>query len=312
MIPATAHFVWFGTAFPYPHVLALRSAARHGGFERVVLHHADDLSGGEYWAETCAIEGFEARPLVPEALLSAVPEHGPALTALFARLEQPAARANMVRAALLFLEGGVYLDTDTITVASLDELRTSGVFYGVEHVVLPANVARSVNPLLRLKALGQDGLRDVCRRLPRGWRHFRKIQDGYHTAANNAVLASTPGHRFVAELLRRMATMEPRRQRVRYALGTHLLQEVSVDAAADDVTECPPPVFYPLGPEISEHWFRPGTAANLDEIVAQQTRVVHWYASVRTKTIVPKMTPDAIVAGDTAFCALARRFALAN
>ena len=270
----------------------------HGGFDRVILHYTDDLSQSPYWAELQASDKIELRHFTPDTVFARLGGRGEALQRLFDTLVQPAARANMVRAALLYSEGGVYLDTDTITTQSLAPLRASyGVFFGEEHVVLPAHVARSINPLARIGALLKDGVRDICRRMPHGWRTFRKIAPYYAVSANNAVLASAPGHPFIGELLDRMVTMPKKRQLVRYALGTHLLQEVARDLrGSDDVFVAAPDVFYPLGPEVSQHWFRSGSADDINALLLPDTRVVHWYASVRTKEIVPKLTPEVVLA----------------
>jgi hypothetical protein len=53
----------------------------------------------------------------------------------------------------------------------------------------------------------------------------------------------------------------------------------------------PPRVFYPLGPEISEHWFRKVSSADLNDVLWPETLLVHWYASVRTKHILPLIDP---------------------
>lgn len=313
MIPATAHFIWFGPSFPWLHVAALQSAATHGGFDRVIFHHTDDLVASPYWAELQASPKIVLNRFVPDDIFHRLGPRGVGLKQLFDRLSAPAARANMVRAALLYSEGGVYLDTDTITTRSLTPLRNEHrVFFGEEHVVLPAHIAQSINPLLRINALAKDGLRDVCRRLPKGWRHFRRIASSYALAANNAIFASEPGHPFVGELLDRMVTMPAKRQLVRYALGTHLLQEVANDLrGSDGVYVATPDVFFPLGPEICQHWFKTGTAECLDELVQPTTRVVHWYASVRTKKLVPKINPMFVKehAADWALCALASEYA---
>ena len=106
--------------------------------------------------------------------------------------------------------------------------------------------------------------------------------------------------------------MDPQRQLVRYALGTHLLQEVVAAHAGDAALVVhPPPVFFPLSPEISEHWFRKtGSKPRLYEILRPETRVVHWYASVRTKSVVPLVDPDYVRAhaGSQPFSALAQQF----
>jgi hypothetical protein len=107
-----------------------------------------------------------------------------------------------------------------------------------------------------------------------------------------------------------MARVPAERRMVRFALGTHLLQEQVAEYRGGDLVVQPPAVFYPLAPEISEHWFRPTRRVALDELLGRETRVVHWYASVRTKQLVPRIDPAWVDAhaGDVPFAALARRF----
>lgn len=306
MIPPIAHFVWFGAEAPYTHVLALRSAAERGGFERVVLHCADDLSGARWGPAMAAIPGVELRRVDPEAMLAAIPGRGARLVALFRRLEAPAARANMLRAAILWREGGVYLDTDTVTVADLDDLRTSGAFCGEETVVFPGDLR---GPLAHGKAWLRLAARDGFRRMPDGWRGFRRIEPLYARAVNNAVIGAEPEHAFVGHLLDMMLAVPPARQTVRFALGTHLLQ-AAVGRHRRLVRVLPPPVFYPLGPEISAHWFREGRAPDLAGVLTAETRVVHWYASVRTRAVVPRIDPGWVAerVDRCLFAALARPF----
>ncbi|HEU4539056.1 MAG TPA: glycosyltransferase, partial [Polyangiaceae bacterium] len=224
------------------------------------------------------------------------------------------ARANVVRAALLAAEGGVYLDTDTVTVAPLDPLRAEASFFcGLERLVFPGELKRSRSPARWGAALARTALRDLCRRAPDGWRHFRRVERHYPTAANNAVLGAEPGHPLLLELLERMAATPPARQTVRFALGTHLLQAVLRDASGDaarGLRVYEPPAFYPLGPEISEHWFRFTDRPRLAEVLLPDTRVVHWYASVRTAGVVDRIDPAYVRAnaGRQLFSALARPF----
>ena len=312
MIPAIAHFIWFGRTFPWLNGVAIRSAAEVGGFERVIVHHADPLEGTPGHALGSQSPSVEWRPLDPDAVFAALGTRGAALAALFAQLEAPAARANMTRAAILASEGGVYLDTDTVTVRALSDLRArAGAFCGVEHVVFPATTVRARSPLTQLRALAKTTRRDVYRRRSEGWRSFRAIEHRFATAENNAILASAPGHPFIEALIDGMLAVPVERQLVRFALGTHLLQDVVARYAGDGLEVHAPPAFYPLGPEISQHWFRDGTAAVVDELVQPETRVVHWYASVRTNAIVP--TVDAAWvrahADRVAIAALCERYA---
>lgn len=308
-IPPVAHFIWFGREFLWVHLLAIRSAALRGEFSRVVLHHADDLGGSPWWNELQAVPRFEARRLDPAALLEEA--RGAALVDVFRELEEMAGRANVVRAALLFVEGGTYLDADTVTVQSFAPLLApGGAFCGREHIVKPFGALSQPTLGGRAAMLLRRMARSACRELPGGWRSFRRIEGYYPAAVNNAVLGSEPKHRFIAELIDGMLAVPRERRRVRYALGTHLLQQQVDRYAGGDLRILEPRVFYPLGPEISLHWFRRASPPPLAEVVGPETRLVHWYASVRTKEIAKQITPDYVRANASTqlFSALALPF----
>ena len=310
MIPARAHFVWFGPNLPYAYIVGIRSAALAGGFSSVCLHHADTLQMNEELERLLDLENVSFQPLTEGALENAPIENAGSLVDLFRRLSQPAAKANMVRAAILASEGGIYLDTDTLTLKDLTPLReTEKAFCGAEHIALPRSVKESKNPLVWARAGLLMGYRDVCRRRNRGWLHFRRFEYLFPAVANNAVLASTPKNPFMVELLESMLTLDPAEQLVRFALGTKLLQHrVSIDP--DGCRLLPPKTFFPIGPEVSQHWFRANTASDYDQMIFEETRVIHWYASVRTKAVVPKISPDYIrrYADSIAFCRAALPF----
>jgi hypothetical protein len=296
-IPATAHFIWLGDRLAWLHAMAIRTAALNGGFTRVVLHHDRPLAHLPVWRELAGLPGFEARPLDAQAIFAGCGRHAERLGEVFAALDKPAARANVLRAAILHGEGGVYLDTDTVTTRPLDDLRCGlGAFCGEEHVVFPQHVVASGRPLPLAAALVRSALRDGLRRLPDGWRAFGAVAGLYQRAANNAVLGARPGHGLTERLLAGIAATPASRRRVRFALGTHLLQQVLADGREADLWVAPPPVFYPLGPEISTHWFRPTAEVRLDRMLAAETRVVHWYASVRCDALVPQIDRAWVVA----------------
>lgn len=309
MIPALGHFIWFGRSFPWVNELAVRSALVRGRLERVILHH-DGAIPEAALDRLRALDGFEARLVDPGASFAAA--EAPELGRVYAALERPNARANVLRAVLLLAEGGVYLDMDTVTVRPLEPLLSDGAFCGEERVVWPAWVKRSRRPDVLVRALVQDGLRFGCAMSPRGWRLFRRVEGWYPTAVNNAVLGAAPGHPFVRALVDAMIRLPEARRRVPYALGTHLLQtEVATWADPDaPVRVHPPEVFYPLGPVLSRHWFGEAEGVFLDEVVGPSTRVVHWYASVRTRAVVPSIGPEHVRAraDRELFSALARPF----
>jgi len=288
-IPATAHFVWLGRDLPWVYGLALRSAALRGGFERVVLHCTDDVSASDGFGLARTDDRVESRHLDPRDVLWWVSPRGGDLVELYSRLRSPAAKSNMLRLAILAAEGGVYLDTDTITIADFGALLEAGAFCGLERIALPVDTrrARSVGPWL--KAMARLAVRDLLRRAPGGWRGFARIAGHYPAAANNAVLGARPGHPLILGMLEQAIELSPERQLARFALGTGLLQDAVASYDADDLVLHPPERFYPLPPEISEHWFRLGERADLGEALDPSTVSVHWYASVRTKRIVPRI-----------------------
>lgn len=293
MIPRIAHFVWLGQKLPWVHVLAVASAALRGGFERILFHHTDALDGVRVFEEIGRLERVETRELEASSLLERA--GGAALADCYRDLETPASKSNLLRVALLAEQGGVYLDTDTVTLASFERLcARGGAFCGEERLVFPAHAARGIASRLRPSALVRMAARDVCRRLPEGYRGFRRIERFYPTAPNNAVLGAEAGHPFLAELLVRMSAMPRAERRVRYALGTHLLQKTVRDWSRPGLTVLPPATFFPLGPEISEHYFRIRSRVSLDEVIAPETLVAHWYASVRTEPYVAGMTPERV------------------
>ena len=289
-IPPIAHFIWFGRELLWVHLLAIRSAIQRGGFERAVLHHADDLRSSSWWDELQALPGFEARQLVPEGLLEQA--GGAPLVDVFRDLAELAGKANVVRAALLYLEGGTFLDSDTVTLRAFSPLlEPGGAFCGEERIIRP--YYSRANPSLSTRAVNvlRRAARSFLREVPGGWRAFRRIERFYPAAVNNAVLGSVPRHPLIQSLLENMLAVPRERRRVRYALGTHLLQQTVERYAPGDLRVLPPPVFYPLGPEISLHWFRHTRSPALAEVIRPETRLVHWYASVRTRAIVPAIDP---------------------
>jgi hypothetical protein len=288
MIPRDAHLVWLGPGFGFVHLLAVASAALRGGFERVIVHHTDALDGAPAFRDAVALSGVSEERLMPEALLELA--GAGALVDTYRSLASPASKSNLLRVALLHERGGVYLDTDTVTLRSFDALTArGGAFVGEERLVFPGKAGGPLTARLRPAALLRTAARDVMRRIPEGYRHFRRVADFYPKAANNAVIGAEARHPLLSELLHRAMTMPPSKRRVRYALGTHLLQEAVEAHRGADLAVLPPPVFFPLGPEISEHWFRVRPSVSLGEVVEPETLLVHWYASVRTKAHVERL-----------------------
>ena len=294
-IPPDVHFCWIGPAIPWAYVFAVLSAAERGGAARVTLHHTEPLVDGPERRALEAAGGVVLAPLDARALLRDVGcaiGVGEALLTLHRAVVAPVARADILRAAILHRDGGIYLDLDTVTVATLRPLLEARHFVGTEFIVWPARARASRSPRTLAHHLALDLVRKACRAWPGGWRVFRRLETFYVRGVNNAVMGAEPASSFIADYLRAMCAVPSDQAGRPYALGPTLLQAV-VDRGRDAaLTIHEPSVFYPLAPEISEHWFRRRGRADLGSPLSPGTRVVHWYASVRTRALVADITPE--------------------
>lgn len=296
-IPARVHFCWIGASLPWAYVFAVLSAAERSGLPEIILHHTDALDDGPGLRALMGAPGVRLARIDPLHCLGEAGRMlgvGDTLADLYRRLDRPVLRADVLRAAILFGQGGVYLDLDTITTASLVPLLDARQFVGTEFIVWPHAVRVSRSPAVWARHLGLDLMRKAMRRLPGGWRMFRSVQGLYFRGVNNAVMGAEAGSPLLADYLRGMLALSPGRQAQVYALGPDLLQEVVDRHRGDDLTVHEPQVFFPLPPEISEHWFRFSRTVRLDTVLAADTRVVHWYASVRSKSRVAEVDPRTV------------------
>lgn len=284
-IPAHLHFIWIGAELPWFAKLAVQSALHNVPAARVSLWATHDLNRDQHVLALRSNQRFEVQQLDAQTLFDGAPSTLPVelLARLFTTLPQPAARANIARLLVLARFGGVYLDTDTVTLRDLSPLYALGGFCGLEHVVWPLEKRHGVHPYRVIGGPVRGLVRDACAALPAGERLFKRVARFYATAANNAVLGFRAGHPFLLETLQRVAELSDAERTRRYRLGTHLLQEMlSKRGAALGVHQLPPPYFYPLGPELSRQYFRArkDAASAAAAIVQPETHVIHWYASV--------------------------------
>ena len=293
-IPARVHFCWIGPKLNWAYAFALLSAAAQAGMDEVVLHHTDELEEGAVLTALrgtagMRLERIDARELLAEAgaRLGLADE----LAGIYSDLVSPSQRSDVLRAAILYLQGGIYLDLDTITVASLRPLLNAPQFIGTEYIVWPHWVRSSRSWAVLAKYLALDVLRSSLRLCPGGWRGFRHVEHFYFKGINGAVLGGPAGAPLFAADLKAMAALPPARRSQPYALGPDLLQSLVAQFSDAELVIHEPEVFYPLAPEISTHWFRTGPA-KLDLALRPQTLVVHWYASVRSKPYVALIDPD--------------------
>jgi hypothetical protein len=273
----------------------------------VVFHHTDEITDVEPWRFICESPNIETRRFEPAQLFDAPGLEGANLTTLYDALSSPVSRSNMLRAAVLYREGGVYLDLDTITVSSLRPLLGVDLFCGVEHIVRPCTLWRSASRLKKARATTLSLLRNGFRLLPRGHRAFPLISGLYAQAVNGAIFGACQNSPLMARYLHAMLELPIDRARAPHGVGTHLLQQTLDGWTESKPVIHPPQVFYPLAPEISEHWFRPQQRVNLSRFLHPETVVAHWYASGRAKKYIGLVTPAFVreQAETIPYCALA-------
>jgi hypothetical protein len=291
MIPSVAHFVWLGTRFPWLNALAVVSAAKAGGFERVVVHASDDLDGAPYARDLRRFPSIEIRPIELGWLARRAGQPASRVRALYDDMTSAAARSDVLRTLVLAAEGGVYLDVDTVTIAPFDALRASPAFVGQEWICFPEWSTRRHSMIERGRAYGLSALRSVLALLPEGHLLFARVQHLYSLAVNNAVLGSEPGHPFIRTYLEAMLSLPAAVARKRYAIGPELLARVCRERAASGIAVLPPRYFFPLGPVISESWWARSKEADLASVLSDETVTVHWYASVRSKKLAESVDP---------------------
>ncbi|HEX4177348.1 MAG TPA: glycosyltransferase [Rhizomicrobium sp.] len=295
-IPAVAHFCWIGPRLSWASVFALLSAAVRGELAEVVLHHTDVLQEGPELRALAQASGVRLSPIDPVDVLARAGQAlgtgaGEALVEMYRRLESPVVRSDILRAAILLSQGGVYLDMDTVTTRSLRPLLDTPCFLGWEYVVWPFAARQRRTPALWIGQISLDVVRKLLRSAPGGWRAFRVVQGLYFRNVNNAVMGAEAGAPLLVAYLRAMLQVPPECQGLPYALGPDLLQAIIEAGPQAGLVIHRPDVFYPLPPEISQHWFRIGRLGSVETVLTADTRVVHWYASIRSRRLVARISP---------------------
>lgn len=272
-------------------MLAVKSARVHHPDAEVVLWHERGLSVDARVSSLNAagvrLEVIDFEGLIESARANSNSNgrsRWDAMLRLWSELGAPAARSNVVRLLILYNEGGIYLDTDTLTLRPLTELRRDPGFCGLEHILWSKQRLKKTRPYFWTLGPALSAIRWACGHAERGYALVRPQLRFYDQAANNAVLGFVAGHPLLDRAFARMATLDPSESTRRYRLGTHLLQELLATAAADGLAtrRYPPSYFYPLGPVVSRHYFydRADVASVTAKLIPSDAHVLHWYASV--------------------------------
>jgi hypothetical protein len=229
LIPHHFHLIWIGKRFPFVNRLAVESLRRSNPGARITIHYEDPPDNAD-WKALAA--DTELRPIDLPALLASLPASMSAVVPVLQGISSgyPAGRSNILRYLILYKEGGIYLDFDTLTVKDYRPLLAHPAFIGEESVFkcdddrVAGRIKPEIVPLGILFGLsyygsywnsryfGDSAFGNALNRLwMRAWSADK---------LNNAVLGSEAGNDFFGRALALVPETDPR---IRYALGPILM-----------------------------------------------------------------------------------------
>ena len=283
-LPRTIRLIWLGPRLPALPWACMRSLLARSGADAVVLHGRDPALATDALVRDLLTQQHFSLDLTPPPLGDLPSEWQERLKTLMDALDKPAAKADLLRLALLWAYGGLYVDADVVCLGPLDEVWAHDGVVGLEQIALPADVVHSRSPVKWARAGVLVGARELIRRLPNAPQLFNMVADRYDLACNNAVLGFTPKSPVLARLLQRVVDLPHAQALDLYELGPRLLEAETKNKSIPGLSVLPPGHFYPLAPEICGAVLRPrpqGQALFPDPRGA----LVHLYDSVLARQL---------------------------
>lgn len=136
------YFYWSGQNFDFSNFLAVASAAIHNEKSNVFVLIDERPRKNIHFDRLSRVPGVHIEQITPGDVMSS--KH----LSLYYRMHFTAHRADLIRFSMLSRYGGLYLDTDTLTCRSLDNLPTTLLLYDgkIVHIGIMALPRR--HPLL--------------------------------------------------------------------------------------------------------------------------------------------------------------------
>ena len=278
MIPSRLIFVWIGKVLPISTQLAIHSAYLNDSAQEILLVQEgldeNQTSIKELKKHTnLKIYKFD------ESWIDDVP-HNQKTKDIFKTLSRPESRSNIIRMISLWRWGGIYLDTDTVTLKDLNLLRLNESFCGKEPVLFPFILKKKPWTLQWIWVFILFSFRFVATHIPLGYLFFLPLQKLCYQKVNNAILGSVSHSDFLQKYFDYIVSIPKKKWTRRFYFGTYALQEV-IKSKDLKTKVYPSRFFYPLGPEICHHWFR--RCVFWKSIISSDCLLVHWYQSVEKR-----------------------------
>jgi len=300
-IPNHFHFVWDDNFFPYAAYLAIRSVALHCKPERIFLYKMPHLDGvANFERLRREVPCFEAVNIDLPAWLeqAALPCTQKLLDANRFLKEHNfyGSVSDLLRSLNLYLRGGIYLDTDTLTLRDMEPLRQHGAFLAEEHILVSSKVWKRNSRWRYFRTAPLTLARDVCARFAYGVRLFQAIAPLYVHVVHNAIMGFRPGHPLMRDALLRIAERYPDRPKRYPLLGPDTIQDLIAENSYDDLTVLPPRCFSPLGPTMTFQYFHLRGGKTIETmakwIVKPDTYAVHWSNNGTIAKLIPQSDGD--------------------
>ncbi len=268
--------------FPYANLLSLVSVATHHPESEILIFVVDEAPRVVWFDLARLLPNVSVLIRSAETIFQDLPEHLQGCARVYSALSSQslAARSNILRYALLYLYGGIYLDFDVLLIHDLNNLLVNRAFIGEELVwvddenrlrgqkslfLLPRNILWAGSQVLsRLDSYLFGGQLGTARILSKQSHRWSKTQ------ANNAVIGSVPRGKFVEALLIGVTAADVE---VRYDTGPHLVDRIS-DAMSLEVLRLAPQYFYEIPPGQSFRLFH-----DLNLRLSEDSVLIHYVAS---------------------------------
>jgi hypothetical protein len=275
-------YIWSGSNFPYVNVLSVVSTLKSHPNAQIIVYFVGETPKSE-WSEL--LENIPQVSIVhtsPDEIFAQLPEHLEKVAEVFHALSPNAlsAQSNILRYALLYPFGGVYLDFDVLVLRPLDELLNCEAFVGEELVwadnesrlhgqtniyLAPRNILWAVTHcLMWLDSHVTKGRLRIAELLQPTFRHWSRNK------CNNAVIGASQRSEFIEELLLGVFTASTT---IRYATGPTLIDKV-VCRQSSNVDRRPSTDFYAVPPGQSYRLFHDRYLS-----LPQSAFLIHYVAS---------------------------------
>jgi len=287
-VPSHFFYIWSGASFPYLNLVAVQSLLRVEPEARVTVYIVGDKPQSLFFQDLCALSRVEVAQVSPASVFAQLPVELHHVGSVYEQIpsSSASARSNILRYALLYIHGGVYLDFDTVILRSMQDLSLHQTYIG-EEVVWAGDESRVAGKWwICLSPRNLFWLASwLLRRADSAWfsGHLRlsAVLKGTHriwakTQPNNAVMGSVAAAPFIRELLLACLSADTS---VRYSTGPTLVSHLS-EKFPHLVTVLPSGCFYAVAPGESFRFFADRTLE-----LPTSTYLVHYAASNHKKLI---------------------------